>query len=256
VLINPYSSGGDPDCVEIIRNKALPGTPIVGRPFSADFSVWAAAEALDDFTVWLINMAGAHAIESLVGSALKSQLFKPVTDKSFRVFDNGYSTNIPPDREGISKRIKAISNDLIFPVSKAVSAIDALLELIKRNEPKKWLQSSPLSVRFASQSDALLSPFNEGRMMSVECPQLAGIWNLEDTLKSYEEELCHGAKGDDLRGRPSWGQKQTLTGDPKWLRDRYKNFDLFVKIFKELNEGGVFDNSFTDRLGISVGGAT
>lgn len=256
LLINPYSAGGDPDCVEIVRNKALPGTPIAGRPFKADFSVWAAAEFLDDFTVWIINMAGAHAIESLVGSALKSQLFAPVCDWSFRVFDNGYSTNIKPDRDGVSTRIKAISNDLIFPAEKTVAAIDALLELIKRNEKNKWLQSSPLSVRFASQSDAWLSPFNEGRMVSIECPQLKGIWNLEDTLHSYEEELCHGPKGDDLRGRPSWGQKQALTSDPKWLRDRYKGFDNFVKVFKELNEGGVFDNAFTDRLGISVGGAT
>ncbi len=254
VLVNPYLRNGDHECVEIDRQPELPGSPLHPRSLAADFTVWLAATGIaEDLALFLIHLGGSKMVEWLVHSATSSQVWnQPVVDQSYRVFDNGYSSNITPV-DGVSQRIKAVSTELCFPVEKTVAAMERVLQLVRDNEGEGLLQGSPLGLRFVAPSRASASMMSRGRTATIELPILKGTPKTAETLLSYEQTLCHGPDGEVLQGTPHWGQTQTLTGDPAWLKSRYPRWEEWLSVFRELNSKGIFDNHFTDRLGISVG---
>jgi hypothetical protein len=65
-------------------------------------------------------------------------------------------------------------------------------------------------------------------------------------LRSYEEPMYA------YQARPHWGQRQELTGKPGWLQSAYPMADRWLAVYRQLNHRGVFNNQFTDRMGISV----
>ena len=61
-------------------------------------------------------------------------------------------------------------------------------------------------------------------------------------LEGYEERLA------DLDVRAHWGQYNTLTGSR--VRELYPRWEAWLEVERRFNASGVFDSSFTRRIGI------
>jgi L-gulono-1,4-lactone dehydrogenase len=81
--------------------------------------------------------------------------------------------------------------------------------------------------------------------MMIELIMVDGTRGGYRLLDVYERELA----GLDVR--PHWGQYNTLTGDR--IEALYPRWSDWMAVEGELNESGVFDSQFTERVGISSG---
>ena len=69
-------------------------------------------------------------------------------------------------------------------------------------------------------------------------------WKL---LEEYERRLR------EFGARPHWGQYNTLGADRARLEQLYPRFGTWLKAYERFNASGVFNSTFTDRIGISRG---
>jgi hypothetical protein len=76
----------------------------------------------------------------------------------------------------------------------------------------------------------------------MEIPLLDGTPHGYDLLRYYERRLA------PLGARPHWGQAQWVGGE--WTARTYPRFADWLRAFGKLNPDGVFDNVFTQRLGL------
>jgi hypothetical protein len=123
--------------------------------------------------------------------------------------------------------------------------MDGLLELVRENARRGVYQTTPLTMRFVAPSKAPLSMAREEAHASIEIALFAEMPRVGEAQLSYEEFcLSHG-------GRPHWGQAHELTGRPGWLESAYPALKQWLRAYDAFNARGVFDNHFTDRLGLS-----
>jgi hypothetical protein len=81
---------------------------------------------------------------------------------------------------------------------------------------------------------------------SIEIAVFTGTYGAGEAILSYEK-FCLGAGG-----RPHWGQMHEQTGQPGWLRSAYPDLDVWLRAYDFFNAKGIFNNHFTDRLGLST----
>jgi FAD/FMN-containing dehydrogenase len=140
------------------------------------------------------------------------------------------------------------SGEYFFPLSGGahVTAIERLLSLVRSNARRGIYQTTPFSLRFVAGSKAPLSMARGEPHASIEIALFTEMPHVGEAQLSYER-LCL-----ELGGRPHWGQAHELTGSAGWLRRAYPELDGWLAAYDLFNEKGVFDNHFTDRLGLSV----
>lgn len=144
---------------------------------------------------------------------------------------------------------KVISAEYAFSMQgdDHIGGVDALIDVIRANAAAgEGYQPSPIALRFVRRSEALLSMMNGCDTCTVETPVFSGLPNAEAMIRSYETvAIEHGA-------RPHWGQINEQTGVDDWLHRAYPTADRWLAVYRALNDRGVFNNAFTERLGISV----
>jgi hypothetical protein len=141
-----------------------------------------------------------------------------------------------------------MSGEYFFPLrgNAHLYAIGRLLELCAAQRRRGIYQPSPLALRFVAGSRAPLSMVRSEPHCAVEVACFNGLSYAAEALFEYER-LCL-----ELGGRPHWGQVHELTGTPGWLERAYPGLGTWMASYRELNASGLFDNHFTDRLGLSV----
>jgi hypothetical protein len=163
---------------------------------------------------------------------------KPYIDKSFNVFSLGEANDI-----------KALALELHCDAKQCVPTIDKLLAVFK-DEAKEhdWFMAGPLGIRFVAASDAFLAP-EAGRMTcTIELDMLVGVSTGEELARHIKEKICGS---DSSSARVHWGlDLDCVTKDD--IREWYPNFERWHKVYRELNSAGMFNNKFTDRVGIST----
>ncbi|MFL5352125.1 FAD-binding protein [Archangium sp.] len=236
--VNPYAVEGAHTCVVVTR--ALHTGPTSG---SRGFSNWisgllAQIPLIEETLVSLIN-AFPHMVPHLVDTALETLKDSNYIDKSYKVLNLG-----------AANEASAYAIELSFDATRFVASIDQLLALFAEYaKAHNWYQSGPIGIRFTAPAQAYLAP-QYGRVTCMaELDMLNGTRNGMNLLKAIEQLMC--AEKDV---RVHWGlELDTLQGGQ--IPMMYPQYAQWLSVYRQLNSTGMFDNSFTTRLGISMGSA-
>ncbi|HEY2512643.1 MAG TPA: D-arabinono-1,4-lactone oxidase [Polyangiaceae bacterium] len=241
VLVNPYQRrDGDYTCLVTERWIAPPDAEVVPVPQSQiDATNTMFLPTTQEGLVRLMN-AEPRAIPEILQFGLESLQTGADgrVDDSYRIFNLGKINSA-----------HVLSGEYFVPLAgdAFLDAAERLLAVIASNRARGVFQTSPFSMRFVQNSDACLSMVHgPGPFCAIECPVFFEARGGLEALLSYEEVL-YGAFA-----RPHWGQIHELTGARGWLERAYPDLSTWRSIHHQLNDRGVFDNAFTDRLGLSV----
>lgn len=239
VLINPYPlRAGSYACLVTERN--VPAVGAERRPLdegrrAAESVTFLASTQRELLAVMKseprlvpgILQAGLEALET--GN-------RPHVDHSYVVYDVGKVNTAD-----------VMSGEYFFPLADGahLRAIERMLALCREHRRRGIYQPSPLALRFVAGSRAPLSMARAEPHCAVEVACFDGLPYAAEALLDFER-LCL-----ELGGRPHWGQLNELTGARGWLERAYPGLDTWLSSYRELNASGLFENHFTDRLGLS-----
>jgi hypothetical protein len=239
VLVLPYPRrDGDYDCLVTQRKIADPEEQ--RRPFDA------ARRSLESITFLASTqhelLKLMHTRPRMIPALLRASLEALQTGKHPRVDHSHIVYNV-----GKINTAEVMSGEYFFPIAgqRYLHAIERLLALVSENARHGIYQPSPLALRFVRGSRAPLSMARGERHATVEIACFSGLPWAGTALLSYEQACI------ELGGRPHWGQLHELTGRSGWLRQAYPDAQLWLDAVARFNRSGIFNNHFTDRLGIS-----
>lgn len=240
ILINPYRRrDGDYSCLVTERNVASPDMRTVPLPpdrRSAESTTFLASSQHGVFELTTAEPRLVPGVLEAGLGALETGIDDHV-EKSFLVYNIGRINTA-----------HVLAGEYFFPLRDRtyLCAVRDLIALVERNARRGLHQTTPLALRFVAGSRAPLSMARDEPHLTLETSLFLGQPRAAEALLSYER-LClsHG-------GRPHWGQIHELTGEPGWLRRAYPRLDEFLAVYRTFNETGVFNNHFTDRLGLSM----
>ena len=240
VEINPYRRrDGDYSCLVTERNVAPPDVrtnPVPSGQRSAESITFLASSQAAVLKLMIKEPRLIPGILETGLAALETQGAAHVDD-SFRVYNVGEINTAD-----------VVSGEYFFPLRDCafLKGIQRLLDTVERNRSLGIYQPTPLSVRFVAGSKAPLSMARSEPHCTVEIALFSGTPGASKALLNYEQACL------DFGGRPHWGQINELTGKPGWLREAYPGLDVWLRAYERLNTRGIFNNHFTDRLGLSM----
>jgi hypothetical protein len=171
------------------------------------------------------------------GRTLRRMCDDNYTQISYRVFNIGAANKLP-----------AYSSELAVPVEgdNHLRTVDRILEVAAESaRGRKLFHTSPIALRFVAPSRAYASMMHGQKTMMIELILVSETRNGRRLLEEYERRLA------EFGARPHWGQYNTLGADRAELERLYPRWDTWMKAYERFNSTGVFDNEFTDRIGIS-----
>ena len=240
VHLNPHpASDGDHRCSVVRRNLAPEGS---------------APHPLPPLRRLLTMLAFSGEAQRLLVRALNEHpdLVPGVLDGGFLQLVTGAQPNLEASYKiynlGDVNKADVTAIEFAFPLEHGVylAAIDRLIEVVAQNRVRGLYQNGPLALRFVKASSAYLSMMQGRDSCTCEIAMLNGTRGGDDMLLSYEQAMY------EFQARLHWGQRQELTGSPGWFESAYPKAGAWLEVYRELNADGVFNNHFTDRMGISV----
>lgn len=240
VTLNPYPRrDGDYDCLVTEREVAQPEAalqPLPPERRSAESLTFLASTQRE--ILELMRREPGH-IPGILGTGFSAFVTgdRDHVDESYRVYNVGQINTAD-----------VVSGEYFFPLRGGahVHALERLLALVQTHARAGIYQTTPFSVRFVAGSCAPLSMVRAEPHASVEIALFADMPRVGEAQLGYER-LCL-----ELGGRPHWGQANELTGARGWLERAYPRLDDWLTAARFFNPDGVFDNHFTDRLGLSA----
>ncbi|EFX00925.1 FAD-dependent oxidoreductase [Grosmannia clavigera kw1407] len=239
LVLNPYMSWSHSSCIRVERMRMNGKARKSGErkdwlgALLVQFSIYSVSGL-----VGLLNrlpVVSPIAINKAIATLVESD---PYIDKSFRVFNLGAANGI-----------KAQALELHCNAAQCVPVIDNLLTVFNEEAKRhNWYMAGPLGIRFTGPSDAFLAP-ETGRMTcSIELDMLVGVETGASLAQSIKEHVC---TNDTSSVRVHWGLDLGLvTADD--VRAWYPDFPAWHAVYQQLNSTGMFNNKFTDRIGIST----
>jgi hypothetical protein len=236
VDINPYTVNNQHSCIVEIKNLD-PGPPHGSRGF-ADWvtTILAGWPTAEKWFVWFLNEFPWTSPEA-INSALSSLVDANYVDKSFKVLSVGAVDNL-----------QALAMEISFPADETlIESIDNLLETFA-TEKKIGYLAGPVALRFVASSPAYLAPQSGRLTCMAELDMLVGITTGETLLKTVVSKVLQA----NPKARIHWGlDLDTVT--EQQVSARYEEYPKWLKVYQTLNSKGIFNNRFTDRIGISIG---
>jgi hypothetical protein len=133
-------------------------------------------------------------------------------------------------------------------MEKVDELLSVIFQFFEEKNKAGFAATTPMGIRFVKATKAYLSPQYGRSSVMFEVGMLAGTVHGIEMLEELQEQLQK--KG----GRLHWGlQLSKLDLSPATMRAQYPKYKSWVSVYQKLNSKGIFDNSFTDRMGISVG---
>lgn len=264
VIIHPNTINGKRSIVITKRNKTekpgdllSPNEDGTRRTFFSEMAsgaIWllekfAALIPGQDKRSIFASVANAAPMEymRMIDSTMKSLEHGRYVNKSYEVFFIGGNIT---DFYGIEWAI---------PYSRYNEAVTALFKTLDQCQQEGDIVTCPMGLRVVKGSRAYLSPQYSEPTVMLELGQMAGTKNGEKTLRRVQRALAA------VGARPHWGLHLTdvdsNTGKDRLINESsltnwYPKFKEWKTVYKELNYKGIFNNSFTDRIGISVNSKT
>jgi hypothetical protein len=188
--------------------------------------------------VWFFLRLGARFVPGLVASRFDSLLEGMRDDGyaniSYNVFNIGEANHLPAYSMELGVSLEG---------GRHVECIDRLLEIAAEQRRRRLVHTSPIALRFVAPSEAFASMMFDRPTMMIELIMIVGTRGGERLLAGYEEQLA------DLGVRPHWGQLNHLT--PARVAQLYPRWEDWLAVQRRFNASGVFDSSFTARVGIT-----
>ncbi len=237
LLLNPYSIKGKTQ--SCLVTKRIPYNPIGNEKQKDRRRNWT-VEFLSRLNGkgwfnWVIHMFRRDAAD-MIESILKGMEDNAFIHKSFHVFHIGAANNIP-----------SYSAEIALPMTdnKYIDAIDVMLKTIEDNRKKhKLYNTAPIALRFVKSTKAFLSPMEGDDTCMVEVILAKGTKKYEEIYKSLEKALL------PFGGRMHWGQYHYISSST--VESGYPKLGKWKEVAQVLNSSGVFNNKFSDSLGLSV----
>jgi len=235
-LVNPYVVGKRRDC--LITRRVLADKPArtqLGRTRNPVSTLVTSFRFFDRLILWLFLKRPTMA-PSLLRAMVTGLVDKTYIDDSFKVLNLGEANYVP-----------AFSSELGLDASdpeELLRALEDLLNILADNAPHGRRVTIPLSLRFVAPSEHLLAPMYQRPTCMVEIGVIEGTPHAWDFLRYIERQMTArwGA-------RPHWGQANTVTAET--ARQLFaESFEPWRQVYLDLNPHGLFDNAFTNRLGL------
>lgn len=242
LVVSPYKSDDDNKhpCIWIERAR-VGNTPKRGA--RQDF--W--GRILEDvgilFTGVLDNIL--NLFPRLAPSSINTAMESLTTDDAPYI-DSSYVVFKVLDSE---LELKAHAIELHFEAKNLVATVDKLMTTFQTIADQKNLYvAGPVGIRFVAASDALLAPQTGRLTATAEMSNIVGIKKGVELLQEVKSAMSSA----DRSIRVHWGlDLDTITAQD--ARDWYgDNLDRWLSVYREANANGMFNNKFTDRMGITV----
>jgi hypothetical protein len=234
LFVNPYAGSDGRHRVLVTRRsdcpepRDLPEDKLERHPLTE----LEASLPITGFFVRLLARKFPGLMAKRFDSVLAGMCDDGYANVSYKVFNIGEANHLP-----------AYSMELGIAVDgRHVEAIDRLLEIAKLRAEEGLYHSSPFSLRFVAPSGAYASMMYDQPTMMIELIMVVDSRGGYTLLEGYESRLA------DLGARPHWGQYNTLTSER--LFRLYRQWPRWLAVESEFNSSGVFDSSFTRRIGI------
>jgi hypothetical protein len=191
-----------------------------------------------NFILWQMNRNPAGNIGK-IETSLRSLRDRIYVNKSHKVLYQGV--------EYIKER--AYDSEFAFDLGqdKYLEALEELFECAEKTAHEKGIyESAPLGLRFVKKSEAYLTPEFGKDVCYIDTPFLVKTRGADELLGIYGKILLkHG-------GIPHWGKiNDVLSDNPGIIRDFYPMLEVWQHVYREFNSGGIFNNEFTDRMGLT-----
>ncbi|KAH8742963.1 FAD-dependent oxidoreductase [Diaporthe sp. PMI_573] len=241
--VSPYPSDGDGGkhpCVKT-EAKSVGNTPKRGTRND----IW--GRILEDVGILLTNSVLdniLNAFPKLAPGAVNTAIDTLQTEDAPYI-DTSYNVFKALDTE---LQLRAHALELHFDARDMIATVDWLIDTFRTIADQKNLYvAGPISIRFIAASDALLAP-SAGRLTATA--ELTNIVGIDKGVELLQE--VKSAMSSDPSIRVHWGlDLDTITAQD--VRNWYgENMDRWLKVYRQLNVNGMFNNKFTDRIGITV----
>jgi hypothetical protein len=254
LAVNPYpvNEKGELDrkngkrfCIVTTRNYTtstppdLINTPATKRNFLS--SLLSGLYFAGSISVYLFNRKPANIPKSISGSLKRIVDFGNegggYRDKYYNVLNQGLGEI---KFFGYAIEIAFTMQDHTY-----IHAIDKILEeSVIMAEDHQQYNPSPIAIRFSDDSHSYLSMMHNMASCTVEIVSLKGFVGGEDFQRRIEREMVA------FNGRPHWGLHLEDLAFSR-IEKLYPKFSVWLAAYKKFNNTSVFNNSFTDRTGIS-----
>ena len=244
VYVNPHKRESKHLCLITRRTRVdRPGKKASSRRRNLGVELLGALQPIAPNLIDLIVSRWPRLSPWFLDTAIKALKDAEYTDKWYRVLNLGTANLMP-----------AYSMEIGVPITNGgnhVRAMERVFEVAARHQELGEVYStSPISLRFVKRSPAYMSMMYADEesphdTMMIELIQLTRTEGGFELLAAYEEALY------EFRGRPHWGQFNTLTGSHGLMQSMYRMHPTWMEVHARLNASGVFDGPFSKRVGIS-----
>lgn len=245
LVVSPYASddddGGKHPCIWVERAR-VGNTPKRGArqdfwgKILEDVGILFTGAVLDDILNVFPRLAPSSINTAMEQLTTDDAPYVDSSHKVFKVLDS-------------ELELRAHAVEMHFPAADLVATVDRLMDTFQSIADEKELYvAGPIGIRFVAASDALLAP-QAGRLTATaEMTNIVGIEKGEELLREVKGAMSSA----DRSIRVHWGlDLDTVTAQD--ARDWYGvNFDKWLGVYREANANGMFNNRFTDRMGITV----
>ncbi len=239
VYFNPYPRADEEiECLVTTRNPVAPSE--YRHDHRRSRSLLMELTARFPLTPLLIDLAvrlRPQISPFLIRQALKALVNDDYVNVSYRVFNIGAANYLP-----------AYSCEIGVPVDERELHLEAVDRIVAVAAQRRHLgevyHSSPISLRFVKATNAYLSMMQGQHTMMIELIMSAHTVGGMELLAAHEQALYR------LRGRPHWGQINSLTG--RLVEEMYPRYGDWQSVHAALNASGVFDSPFSKRVEIST----
>jgi L-gulono-1,4-lactone dehydrogenase len=243
VLFSPYPPGLDPKNIDDVECLITTRTPVDESEYRRDHrrsrSLLMELTARFPLTPVLIDLA-VRLLPSispfLISKAMKALVNDDYVNISYRVFNIGAANYLP-----------AYSCEIGVPIDEGRLHLEAVERIVEVADQRRRLggvyHSCPISLRFVKESDSYISMMEGHDTMMIELIMSNHTIGGMELLGAHEEAL------HNLKGRPHWGQVNSLTGSHGAVQAMYPRYADWQGVHEKLNATGVFDSPFGRRVG-------
>ncbi len=246
IVFSPYEHAGDRQCLVTTRNThpAPDKAPLVERVRGYVMMNTRRSQPVEDAarnpkTPKLLRGVLRHfprLAPLLLQLSMRALVKEEYVAVSYKVFNIGEANRVP-----------AYSGEIAIPTDgRHIEAVEKIFEVADEQRRSRGIyQTSPIALRFVKASPAHLSMMNGSETMMIELIELYGTNGALDLIAAYEEALMA------LGGRPHWGQINAWSRDAGHLSDLYPRYEAWQRVHRDMNATGVFDSTFSRRVGIA-----
>ena len=243
VLFSPYPPGLEPKNIDDVECLVTMRKPVSKSEYRHDHrrsrSLLMELVARFPLTPTLIDLAvrlWPSISPFLISKAMKALVNDDYVNISYRVFNIGAANYLP-----------AYSCEIGVPIDEGRLHLEAVERIVEVADRRRRLggvyHSSPISLRFVKASDSHISMMQGHDTMMIELIMSKHTIGGMELLGAQEEAL------HEVKGRPHWGQVNSLTGSHGAVQAMYPHYGDWQSVHEKLNATGVFDSPFSRRVG-------